>query len=158
VLTIACGETIYGSGHDSFIHQNRFRVDIDAFHRYRNQSSSPLPQSHPHLSITPLSFSPIMSRRKAFETNLTGANAPSPSATKTKSPTKPSRKLSNALPPPMSPPNPEHSHATVPTTVADEVEVKDDGGEEVDDESTCFICAEPITFWSVGVCGHRTCQ
>jgi hypothetical protein len=26
------------------------------------------------------------------------------------------------------------------------------------DEESCFICAERVRFWSVGVCGHRTCQ
>lgn len=34
----------------------------------------------------------------------------------------------------------------------------DNTPEELDDNSTCFICAEPITFWSTGVCGHKTCQ
>lgn len=28
----------------------------------------------------------------------------------------------------------------------------------VTDEETCFICAEKITYFAVGVCGHTTCQ
>lgn len=28
----------------------------------------------------------------------------------------------------------------------------------VPDEETCFICAEKITYFAVGVCGHTTCQ
>lgn len=28
----------------------------------------------------------------------------------------------------------------------------------VGDEETCFICAEKITYFAVGVCGHTTCQ
>lgn len=28
----------------------------------------------------------------------------------------------------------------------------------VSDEETCFICAEKITYFAVGVCGHTTCQ
>jgi hypothetical protein len=51
---------------------------------------------------------------------------------------------------------------------------EEDGGEEaettddesrvapplpsVSDEETCFICAEKITYFAVGVCGHTTCQ
>lgn len=34
---------------------------------------------------------------------------------------------------------------------ATEIEAEDDIGQ-------CFICAEPITFWSAGICQHRTCH
>ncbi len=30
--------------------------------------------------------------------------------------------------------------------------------QQVADAETCFICAEPIIYYAVGVCGHRTCQ
>lgn len=26
------------------------------------------------------------------------------------------------------------------------------------DDATCFICAEPVQYWSVGSCNHRTCH
>ncbi|GAA5886958.1 hypothetical protein JCM6882_009398 [Rhodosporidiobolus microsporus] len=29
---------------------------------------------------------------------------------------------------------------------------------EADDGAVCFICAEPVQYWAVGVCSHRTCH
>ncbi|GAA5842202.1 hypothetical protein JCM11251_000127 [Rhodosporidiobolus azoricus] len=29
---------------------------------------------------------------------------------------------------------------------------------ETDDGAVCFICAEPVQYWAVGVCSHRTCH
>ncbi|GAA5880078.1 hypothetical protein JCM8547_003544 [Rhodosporidiobolus lusitaniae] len=29
---------------------------------------------------------------------------------------------------------------------------------ETDDGAICFICAEPVQYWAVGVCSHRTCH
>jgi hypothetical protein len=56
------------------------------------------------------------------------------------------------------------SESDVPASPAQEVVVAPapalakPAEEEDGDDSLCFICAEPITFWSVGVCGHKTCQ
>ncbi|ORX38336.1 hypothetical protein BD324DRAFT_578052 [Kockovaella imperatae] len=36
--------------------------------------------------------------------------------------------------------------------------VDNSDAEDIVDQDTCFICAEPITFWSSGICGHRTCH
>jgi hypothetical protein len=27
-----------------------------------------------------------------------------------------------------------------------------------DDQALCFICAEPVRYWSLGPCSHRTCH
>ncbi|WVF67503.1 hypothetical protein IAT40_002259 [Kwoniella sp. CBS 6097] len=63
----------------------------------------------------------------------------------------------------ISPPDPSHAISHVPThTSAEKAALpKVESGEQIPaevDEDVCFICAEPITFWSVGVCGHRTCH
>lgn len=67
-------------------------------------------------------------------------------------------------PPTITPPDPAHAIAHVPTHTADEKREQQASNKrsvttpaEVE-EDVCFICAEPITFWSVGVCGHKTCQ
>ncbi|ODN83658.1 hypothetical protein L202_01755 [Cryptococcus amylolentus CBS 6039] len=61
-------------------------------------------------------------------------------------------------------PDPAHAIAHVPTHSTDEKrDLKSANGtgantpEEVEDD-ICFICAEPIQFWSVGICGHQTCH
>ncbi|WWC63500.1 uncharacterized protein I303_106103 [Kwoniella dejecticola CBS 10117] len=93
--------------------------------------------------------------RRGFDTSLSSSNA---------KPNKPNRKNSATIPTP----DPEHaiSHVPIHTTSeraaldrknSKETAVKDETPGEVDDD-VCFICAEPITFWSVGVCGHRTCH
>lgn len=112
-----------------------------------------------------------MSRRKAFDTALTsapGQAAPKPQARQQQQqqqqqprPRQPSITTSD-LPPKVTPPNPAVGSATVPTETKEEKEEEAAGKpaaeDEVEDDGICFICAEPITFWSVGVCGHRTCQ
>lgn len=114
----------------------------------------PLRDQHPFFIATPPAFDPIklphvMSRRKAFDTDLTSSN-PRPSQTT------PKKGLAT-----NSPPSPSHAAQTVPTET-DEEKAEALGvaptPPEIDDMVQCFICAEPITFWSVGVCGHRTCQ
>ncbi|OXG14726.1 cytoplasmic protein [Cryptococcus neoformans Tu401-1] len=67
-------------------------------------------------------------------------------------------------PPTITPPDPAHAIAHVPTHTADEKREQQASNKrsvttpaEVE-EDVCFICAEPITFWSVGVCGHKTCH
>lgn len=90
-----------------------------------------------------------MSRRKAFEIDLSSST----SKPRQSSPKKPAATIS--------PPSPSHAAQTVPTETSEEkvaeLEVAPTPP-EVDETVQCFICAEPITFWSVGVCGHRTCQ
>ncbi|GAA5821123.1 hypothetical protein JCM3770_005527 [Rhodotorula araucariae] len=34
----------------------------------------------------------------------------------------------------------------------------EEAGETGDDEAICFICAEPVSYWSVSACNHRTCH
>ena len=34
----------------------------------------------------------------------------------------------------------------------------DEAGETTDDDAICFICAEPVVYWSVSACNHRTCH
>lgn len=110
-----------------------------------------------------------MSRRKAFDTSLSSGpaapkakianNSSQQVAQKNRAPS-----ISASLPSSVTPPDPAVGSATVPTETTEEKEedaVKDneEGEQEVvEDDGICFICAEPITFWSVGVCGHRTCQ
>nr|XP_019011646.1 uncharacterized protein I206_03749 [Kwoniella pini CBS 10737]OCF50427.1 hypothetical protein I206_03749 [Kwoniella pini CBS 10737] len=96
--------------------------------------------------------------RRGFDTSLSNSKS-------TTKPNKPNRKNSATIPTP----DPEHAISHVPTHTTSEraaldrknsskdVVVKDETPEEVDDD-VCFICAEPITFWSVGICGHRTCH
>ncbi|WVW85416.1 hypothetical protein I302_107454 [Kwoniella bestiolae CBS 10118] len=94
--------------------------------------------------------------RRGFDTSLSSNQK-----------TKPNRKNSATIPTP----DPEHAISHVPTHTSSEraaldlkkngqnVKSNEEGASpaEVDDD-VCFICAEPITFWSVGVCGHRTCH
>lgn len=102
-----------------------------------------------------------MSRRRGFDTGLTESErAPKPVADDLKPKKGPKRshqplknvvKASTSGSDPQASPAEEVTAAVAPA-VAKPVE-EDDG-----DDSLCFICAEPITFWSVGVCGHKTCQ
>nr|XP_031863964.1 uncharacterized protein CI109_000608 [Kwoniella shandongensis]KAA5531036.1 hypothetical protein CI109_000608 [Kwoniella shandongensis] len=105
-----------------------------------------------------------MSRRN-FNTGLSSSNSNSDTSTSKPNPT---RKNSVPPGPTITPPDPEHAILHVPTHTSEEKEAilsqkaESSSGEagtpaEVD-EDICFICAEPITFWSVGVCGHRTCH
>lgn len=114
-----------------------------------------------------------MSRRKAFDTSLTGGQGqqskPQPRQQQQlqqqqPKPRQPSFSKAD-LPPKVTPPHPAVGSATVPTETQEEKEEDAAQTEPVieeevddDDDGVCFICAEPITFWSVGVCGHRTCQ
>ena len=43
---------------------------------------------------------------------------------------------------------------TGPTTVADNT----DATSQDDDSGTCWICAEPVKYYSVSECNHRTCH
>ena len=125
-----------------------------------------------------------MSRRKAFETSLSSSsnpqNANGPSGTVNRQGT--GQKQSNGaggktdtganaraarVPPAISLPDPSVGAAAVPTETNGEkgkamakapspVPLAEEG--EGEENELCFICAEPVTFYSVGVCGHRTCQ
>ncbi|WWC90552.1 uncharacterized protein L201_005488 [Kwoniella dendrophila CBS 6074] len=106
--------------------------------------------------------------RRGFDTGLSSSSSTNNAQMKQK----PNRKNSATIPTP----DPEHAISHVPTHTTseraelnrkqsehDKVANNEENGKsnetptEVDDD-VCFICAEPITFWSVGVCGHRTCH
>lgn len=92
-----------------------------------------------------------MSRRKAFDTSLSGGKGKAPQSNSN------NNASSNAKGKGKSPATtPDSDNAVVaqrstPTTVAAPPP-------ELDDASQCFICAEPITYWAVGQCNHRVCQ
>nr|ODN94469.1 cytoplasmic protein [Cryptococcus depauperatus CBS 7855] len=74
-------------------------------------------------------------------------------------------KRTDQVAPQLTPPDPAHAIAHVPVHTSDEKHQLEQ--QQRDDETTtpteveddvCFICAEPITFWSVGACGHETCH
>lgn len=119
-----------------------------------------------------------MSRRKAFDTGLTETESrPRPAQPKPRNAPQPRNTGSSSrkadLPPRVPAPDPTYTSAQVPTIEGEAgvanagegaIVAKLDGGKvegtesgEGDDE-TCIICAEPVTYYSVGVCGHRTCQ
>ncbi|ORY35728.1 hypothetical protein BCR39DRAFT_511754 [Naematelia encephala] len=107
-----------------------------------------------------------MSRRLGFDTSLTGAGNKQ-SKPNMKAGTRQNSISTNTVAsvPSIKPPAPSEAHQKVPSPSSEDgtggqvgAGVEDDEGEEVDSDSQCFICAEPITFWSVGVCGHRTCH
>ncbi|WVR09437.1 hypothetical protein IAU60_006504 [Kwoniella sp. DSM 27419] len=98
--------------------------------------------------------------RRGFSTHLSSSSTSTPD-----SQSKPANRRhssSMSAKPTVTPPDPEHAIAHVPThTSAEHAAIKQNDGAETPaevDEDVCFICAEPITFWSVGVCGHRTCH
>ncbi|WRT68595.1 uncharacterized protein IL334_005573 [Kwoniella shivajii] len=111
--------------------------------------------------------------RRGFDTTLSSnPSQPTPQAQTQqnvhRNRSKPDRKNSATI----TPPDPDHAISHVPTHTSNEraqldkkaisgvAENRNGNTEtpaEVDDD-VCFICAEPITFWSVGVCGHRTCH
>lgn len=89
-----------------------------------------------------------MSRRKAFETSLSGGKATVPQSQSAKGKGKAS--ATSTTPDSDNAVVAQRQAATGPTTVAPAA--------ELDDASQCFICAEPITYWAVGQCNHRVCQ
>ncbi|KAK1927275.1 putative cytoplasm protein [Papiliotrema laurentii] len=111
-----------------------------------------------------------MSRRRAFDTSLTNAE-PKTRSTPVQSKRRQSASGSkSALPPRVPPPDPAHTSAHVPTEPSEEDAVSagpvghpatesaapSEMGDT--DDNVCIICAEPVTYWSVGVCGHKTCH
>ena len=104
----------------------------------------------------------MSNRRRGFDTSLSssgGASKPTANGTGNAS-----GRSTRALPPHIPTPEGAEPTATVPTESNDDGEgnqvedVAEPTQEEMDDTYTCFICAEPTTFWSTGVCGHKTCQ
>lgn len=117
-----------------------------------------------------------MSRRRGFDTALTDSDpkpkAPTPSThnhpKRTGPPSSAGPSTKKSLPPRVTPPDPEHAAVHVPTEETSptdqpvtEEAVPAKQGEAAEagfDDDVCFICAEPATYWSRGVCGHKTCQ
>lgn len=92
-----------------------------------------------------------MSRRRAFDTNLSGSAGAKP---KVQTKVKPAETIT--------PPDPEHATLHVPTE-SDRLVTQTNADTTVtppalDDSNLCFICAEPVTYWAVGQCNHRVCQ
>lgn len=90
-----------------------------------------------------------MSRRKAFDTSLTGGAAKG----KGKAPQSEAPTASSSSPP-------AHSHDDEPTVSQTAVTQsrKAVATPPPEDGHVCFICAEPVTYWAVGTCNHHVCQ
>jgi len=104
----------------------------------------------------------MSNRRIGFDTSLSssgGASKPTANGNGNGN-----SRSARALPPHIPTPEAAEPTANVPTESHDDEEVTqtevvaEPTQEEMDDTYTCFICAEPTTFWSTGVCGHKTCQ
>ncbi|KAK4689158.1 hypothetical protein P7C73_g938, partial [Tremellales sp. Uapishka_1] len=97
-----------------------------------------------------------MSRRKEFDSSLSGP----PGITIPASAQPASAKSQSVLRPTISSPLTSNAASFAPAGIAEDKDATSTppSPEEVDDAVQCFICAEEITFWSVGVCGHRTCH
>ncbi|KAI0807653.1 hypothetical protein C8Q74DRAFT_79098 [Fomes fomentarius] len=54
-------------------------------------------------------------------------------------------------------PNSEDKQTASPGDVKDSAAADADAG-TVDDGTVCWICAEPVKYWSVSECNHRTCH
>lgn len=61
---------------------------------------------------------------------------------------------------PKSPKNEEIDNDLPPSidTNTEDTPVAAETTEEVDDSAICFICAEPIKYYAVSQCNHRTCH
>lgn len=120
----------------------------------------------PHIHITPCPYTPspssptstitvkanMSNRRKGFDTSLSSSAGGGGGS-------KPNGRSTQAVPPTIPSPKTIEPTATVPTEEnEDQTDIAAPTQEEMDDTYTCFICAEPIIFWSTGVCGHKTCQ
>ncbi|KAJ1957283.1 hypothetical protein EC988_000909 [Linderina pennispora] len=51
----------------------------------------------------------------------------------------------------------QHSHSKHVANDSGKSEDKGDSEDEDDDEDVCFICADPVEFYAIGECDHRTC-
>jgi hypothetical protein len=90
-----------------------------------------------------------MSRRKAFDTGLTGG-----SGNKGKAPQKAPSVTSSA----------DTERTIVTASKKGKAVVASTSGTvtppvvATGEEALCFICAEPVTYWAVGQCNHHVCQ
>lgn len=97
-----------------------------------------------------------MSRRKAFDTSLSGAkgkapqNQPQISAASSASHDH-DHDHDHAY-------HNKHIHAPVAQSVVKAGKTIATPPELEGDSDVCFICAEPVTYWAVGTCNHHTCQ
>lgn len=89
-----------------------------------------------------------MSRRKAFDTSLSGGKAKVAPQPKTNTGLV-ARAVAEAAPTVVETPKASTAVASNSGTATPA---------ELDDAETCFICAEPIKYYAVGQCGHRMCQ
>lgn len=102
----------------------------------------------------------MSNRRRGFDTSLSSSGG----ASKSNGNGDGNGRSTRALPPHIPSPQAAEPTATVPTESQEDEEdtqeevVAEPTQEDLDDTYTCFICAEPTTFWSTGVCGHKTCQ
>lgn len=92
-----------------------------------------------------------MSRRKAFDTSLSGGKGKAPQST-----TSSDSKGKGKSPSPVPSTTPDLDNAAVAQRTTSTAVTAPPPA--LDDVSQCFICAEPITYWAVGQCNHRVCQ
>jgi len=94
-----------------------------------------------------------MSRRKAFDTGLTGSTGNSNGGGKGKA----------AQKKPQSAPSVASTDTDLTIVPASKGKAVSRSGTVTpppagDDGALCFICAEPVTYWAVGQCNHHVCQ
>lgn len=90
-----------------------------------------------------------MSRRKAFDTSLSGGKAKAPQSQDQVAP------ATSAQRAPDHDHDHDHDHIHTPKPVKAGKTVAEPPDA---DSSVCFICAEPVTYWAVGTCNHHVCQ
>jgi E3 ubiquitin-protein ligase ZNF598 len=72
-----------------------------------------------------------------------------------RAPANPKPKAKDSTAPTSGPPEDTGTAATVNETTAVSGASAEDG---VEDADVCWICAEPVKFYSVSTCNHRTCH
>lgn len=92
-----------------------------------------------------------MSRRKAFDTSLSGGKGKAPQSNSNNN-----SKGKGKSPAASASTTPDSDNAVVAQRSTQATVAAPPP--ELDDASQCFICAEPITYWAVGQCNHRVCQ
>ncbi|BEI87477.1 uncharacterized protein CcaverHIS019_0101950 [Cutaneotrichosporon cavernicola] len=92
-----------------------------------------------------------MSRRKAFDTSLSGGNAKAPQRQSQVAPATTSANSHDYDH--VHDDNHDHIIAPKPVKIGKTVAAPPDA-----DSSVCFICAEQVTYWAVGTCNHHVCH